>query len=269
VSTVTVVPTVENSTGPDDPPRIKLDVTDVGTSPSIFSTTVLRKNSDGSLVPVRTANGNPLVLTTSGSNRIGLVYDYEMPLGQVVQYTTEESPATISAGVTVTELNMWLIHVGLPALSRRIELRKGSLEEEEWPVEQGIHQAQGRKNPIVVTDGIRKGNRSAMTLSLASLTELQAVRDLFADAGTLLFNVPESTGLGITSAYIAAGNVKNKRLSDIGTDPYRDIEFPYIEVDRPAGGSQAERTLADLMVFPTLASVKVAHPTLANVLAGT
>jgi hypothetical protein len=83
VSTVTVVATVETATTPQ---RVRLDVTDVG-APNLFTTTVTRLNPDGRVVPVRTLDGNPLTLTTSGANRIGLLYDYEMPTRKASEYT--------------------------------------------------------------------------------------------------------------------------------------------------------------------------------------
>jgi hypothetical protein len=113
MSTVTVAPTVELS---NVPPRVRLDVTDSGT-PNLFATTVMRLDPDGALRPVRTQDGAPLTLGTSGSNRVGLVYDYEAPYGAPVSYSTLESPSTVSNPVTVDESRVWLVHPGVPALS--------------------------------------------------------------------------------------------------------------------------------------------------------
>jgi hypothetical protein len=89
MSAVTVVATVENSTNPQDPPRVRLNVTDTGTTPSLFAATVTRLDPDGQVVPVRTADGNPLTLLhKSGTTRVGLLYDYEMPYGAPVTYST-------------------------------------------------------------------------------------------------------------------------------------------------------------------------------------
>jgi hypothetical protein len=52
------------------------------------------------------------------------------------------------------------------------------------------------------------------------------------------------------------------------TVPERDIQIPYQVVDRPAGGTQAERTLLDLLQFATLADIAAAYATLFDVAAG-
>jgi hypothetical protein len=45
--------------------------------------------------------------------------------------------------------------------------------------------------------------------------------------------------------------------------------MPFQVVDRPVGGSQAQRTLADLIApYPTLGDLKAAYPTLADLLSG-
>jgi hypothetical protein len=254
MSTVTVVPTVEAG---NVPPRVRLDVTDTG-SPSVFATTVTRLTPDGA----------PLTLITSGANRVGLVYDYEVPFAAGVRYSTLESPTVISSEVTVPVGRPWLIHPGVPALSMPVEFRIGSFDEEEWAVEQGVYWPMGREHPVVQTDGQRKAPASSVTLHIESLQELRDVKALLADAGTLLLNVPPTLGIGVDTCYIAVGNVRNRRPSSIGSDPYRALELPFRVVDAPVGGSQAERTYADLLAFPSYANLQAAFPDYSAVLAG-
>jgi hypothetical protein len=269
MSTVTVVATVESSTGPQDPPRVRLNVTDTGTSPALFSATVTRLDPDGRVVPVRTSDGNPLVLSTSGSNRTGLVYDYEMPYGAPVTYSTMETPGSSSAAVTVDEPNIWLVHPGVPELSMPVELRAGSLAEEEWGVQQGVFFPMGREFPVVQTDGSRKAAQSSLTVAISSRTDLDRIRALVSDAGTLLLNVPDSLNLGIDTAYIAVGAIRNVRPSDIGSVALRDIVMPFQVVDRPAGGSQSERTYVDVLAqFSTYAAVRNSYANYTALLAG-
>lgn len=268
MSVVTVVPTVEPSTGPTDPPRIRLNVTDTG-SPAITSANVFRQNPDGRTVPVRTFDGNPLILTTSGSNRVGLLYDYEAPLGEAVSYSTAESPGTVSAQVTMDDPSIWLVHVGVPELSMAVELRAGSFAEEEWDVRQGVHWPIGRDTPVVQTDGARRAPSSSLTVAVELASDMWALRDLLRDAGPLLLNVPVSMGLGVETSYIAVGAVRNRRPSDIGGDPMRALELPYQVVDRPAGGSQAERNFADVVADnATYADLTAKYGTFFDLLVG-
>lgn len=264
MSVITVVATVE----PDSiPQRVRLDVTDVG-SPNLFAATVTRLDPDGRVVPVRTDDGNPLVLTTFGANRVGIGYDYEMPYGVPVTYSSVESPAVSTAEVTVNETSIWLIHPGVPALSMPIELRAGSLQEEEYPVRQGIFRPMGRTNPVVVTDGARGGLSSSMKVSTETLAELAALRALISDAGTVLLNIPTSLELGIDSSYIAVGGVTVVRLTGIGQDPQRTVTMPFTVVDRPVGGTTAARTYVDLLSYTSYADLLAAYNTYLDVLAG-
>lgn len=264
MSTVSVVPTAEAS---NTPPRVKLDVTDTG-SPNIFSTTVTRLNPDGSTSVVRTPDGNPLTLVTSGTDRVGTVYDYEMPLGAPVSYSTRESPGTVSAEVTVDSSVVWLINVSVPALSKVIDLRADSFAEEEYAVQRGVFYPMGREHPVVQTDGQRKGAESSMTVATDTLVDLAAIKALVNSADVLLLNVPYTLGWGVDPAYISVGAVRNRRISDIGSDPQRAVVLPYIVVDAPVGGTTATRTYADLLTFATYAELNAAYPTYAALLAG-
>jgi hypothetical protein len=250
MSTVTVVATVEAS---NVPPRVRLDVTDTGT-PNLFATTVTRLNPDGSTSPVRTPDGNPLTLVTSGTDRVGTVYDYEADYGAPVSYSTAESPTVVSSPVTVDATSVWLVPPGVPSLAMPVELQMGSADEEVWDVRQGVFWPMGREFPVVQTDGIRKAPSSSITVAVDTLEQLAALRAVLRSATVLLLNVPASLGLGIDTNYIAVGPVRNRRISSVGTDTHRAVELPYQVVDRPVGGTQAARTLADLMVYPTLAA---------------
>jgi hypothetical protein len=264
MSTITVVATVEAT---NSPPRVRLDLTDIGT-PNLFSATVNRLDPDGRLVPVRTADGAPLLLTTSGINRVGTVYDYEMPYGQIVQYTTVEDPTSSSGDVMVPVADIWLVHPGVPSLSQAIELRAGSLEEEQFSSRQGVFYAMGRANPIIVTSGSRNGMQSTLLVATDTLNEVSALRNLVADSGILLLNIPAAMGLGVDTSYIAVSDVSVRRVSDIGQDPQRTVVMPFTVVDRPSGGSQSQRTLLDLLTYPTLNSLMTSYSSFNDMLAG-
>jgi hypothetical protein len=269
MSTVTVVATVENSTGPQDPPRVRLNVTDTGTSPSLFAATVTRLDPDGRVVPVRTLDGNPLVLGTSGSNRVGLVYDYEMPYGAPVTYSTMETPGSSSAAVTVNEPNIWLVHPGVPELSMPVELRAGSLAEEEWGVQQGVFQPMGRRSPVIQTDGQRKSAQGTLELNTFTLDEAARFEALTDDAAPLLLNVPAGFGWGLPTSYIALGDLEEGRIVEYAPEPRRVHVLPYTVVDRPAGGSQSERTYTDVLAqFSSYTALRNAYSSYTALLAG-
>ena len=154
MSTIAVVATVEAS---NVPPRVRLNVTDTGT-PALASTTITRLNPDGTTTPVRTLDGNPLTLTTG----TGLLYDYEMPYGAAVSYSSLETPAASSAQVTVNVSSVWLVHPGVPSLSRPITVSK--FGDRTSKVQRGVFHPMGRATPVVVTDGVRGSAEYELTV---------------------------------------------------------------------------------------------------------
>lgn len=261
MATVTVTPTVEASTGPTDPPRVRLDVLDSG-GPAITSVVVVRHDADGRTVPVRTTDGGPLGISPGG-----LIYDYEMPLGTSVAYSTEEDPATVSASVQVDDASAWLTHPGVPELSRAIALQ--SISERTRRTERAVFYPLGRARPVVHTDGQRKAPAYSITLLTYTLDELDDALALLDDSSVLLLNVPADKGWGFGAEYVSLGDVTERRASRYVGDPMRFIDLTLVVVDRPAGGTQAERTWADVMVdYATWADVMAAHPTWLSLLAG-
>jgi len=263
VSTVTVVATPEPA---NLPPRVRLDVTDTGTSPAITATTVTRLNPDGITSPVRTNDGNPLSLTTSGSNRVGLLYDYEMAYGAPVQYSTMETPGSSSAQVTISVSDIWLIHVGVPALSRPIIV--STWGERKRPVARGVFHPMGRAAAVVQTSGVRQAAEYDLTVLTLTDADADALDDLIADAGTVLLNIPATKNINRPSEYVSVGDITQAGLTRLAAEPGRLWTLPCTVVDRPVGGSQAERTLLDLLDFPTLNDIRSAYTSLNAVLAG-
>ena len=256
--TITVTPSLEPT---NSPPRVRLDVS---ASAGETSTTVTRQNPDGSIIPVRTQDGGPLALSAG----TGLIYDYELPYSASVTYSSQESPSTVSSAVTLSVSSTWLVHPGVPALSMPVTLRPGTLQEETYGVARSVLFPMGRVNPIIVNDGTRKGGQSSLTVTTQSLDELSSLRALIADAGVLLLNIPADQSVGFDTCYISIGDVKFARWTDVVIDSYRDVVLPFYVVDRPAGGTTAQRTYADLTVYATYADLARAYPTYANVLAG-
>jgi hypothetical protein len=243
------------------PARVRLDVS---ASAGETSTTVTRLNPDGTTTAVRTTDGNPLPLSAG----TGLIYDYEMFYGQLVSYSSLETPGTVSASVEVDQSQVWLVHPGVPALSQPLDLLPGSLLEEAYTTKQGVFYAMGRTNPLVVTDGARKGASSQLVILTSTLSQIDQLRALVSDAGVLLLNIPAQLNLGFQSCYVAAQDMKIARLTDVVIDTYRSITLPFVVVDRPVGGTMAQRILTDLMTYPSLSAVQAAYSSLNAVLAG-
>lgn len=228
------------------PQRVRIDVV-AAASTGINSVTVTRTDPSGRVLPVRTEDGEPLQLVVSEATRTGTVYDYEMPYGQAVVYSTTSQPTVLSEPVTVDEDRVWLIHPGIPARSLPIELMRGSFDEEEEDVAGTVFYPMGRSNGVPFTDGKRKAPTGTMILGTESPAERVALQELLADAFPLLLNVPPVTGIDVDTEYVHIGRLRRTRPSDIGTDPTRNWVLPFQVVDMPVGGSQSSRTWDDVL----------------------
>jgi len=259
--TVTVVATTEGS---NVPPRVRLDVTDIGGTNS--TVTVVRLNPDGRTVPVRTPDGNPLILTTSGLNKVGLIYDYEMPYGSAVQYSTLEDPASSSGEVTVDSDRPLLVHPGVPELSQRIVIAAVSPRVQK--MNRSVLYPMGRATPIVQTDGIRKAAEYTLTLYTGTDDERLDLQSLLSDGSPLLLNIPAANPWGLPTEYLSVGDVTENRVVEFLGEPARKWEMPVTVIARPSGGSQSQRVYVDLLEYPTYAALMAAYPTYLDVLAG-
>lgn len=246
----------------NDPPRVQLDVTETGT-PVISAVTINRTDVDGRVRPVRTTDGGPLPV----SGGVAQIFDYEIPYGTTATYQVVENNAP-TAGATLDVDVPWLIHLGVPSRSLTIDLRKGSHDQEEWDIDQAVFPILGRSEPIVITGTTRTAPASSLIAGTDTLGDRQAMKDLLADGSVLLLNVSPDLGLGLDTAYIAVGKVSSKRRSDVGTDPYWDLQMPYQVVSRPAGGTRAAVTWADVAAKYATWSAIPAGTTWAQLAAG-
>lgn len=257
----TVTATVE---GTNNPPRVRLNVTNSGT-PALSLVNVTR-TVGGVSTPVRTLTGGPMQLSEAGGQRVGVLYDVEMPYGQAATYSTVEDPTQTSAAVTVNETRVWLIHPGVPA--RSMPVRVFDIAKRSRQVNRGVYAPMGRRSLVVQTDGRRKAPSYNLVVRTGTLAELQTVIDLIDDAGVLLLNVPVSKGWGVTTEYVSIGDVDEDRIARWGALQDRDWTFPCQVVDAPAGGAQPQRTYLDLLQFPSYAALQAAYPSYQAVLTG-
>lgn len=255
-------PTITATAEPENvPPRVRINIVDTGT-PAVTEVTVMRLDPDGRRHPVRTQDGGPFGLTTSGSDHVGVLFDYEPPYGQPVTYTVEENPAT-AASVTLNSEQVWLIHPGVP--SRSVPITITDLPDRQRQVRRGVFYPLGGKFPIVVTDGRRKAASGQLRVRTETDQARIAMDALLEDAQILLLNVPAGHRWGVTTMYLAIDTTRETRFLNWGPHPYRNWDLPYAEVARPAGGAQSQWSLADVQAsYATLVDVKAAYATLAD-----
>jgi hypothetical protein len=222
------------------PPSVRIDIHQTDT-PAVSSVTVNRIDPDGVTRPVRTTDGNPVPISATN----GSITDYETPYGQTVTYTLSSGTVTPVTALLDSALP-WLTHVGIPSRSVTLSLRKGSNDSEDWKIEQGVFSPLNRTRPLIITGGARQAPASSLIVQITTPAAKSALQQLLADGSPLLLNVSPTLGLGIDTAYVAVGNVRQARPSDIGTDPWRDFVLEYQVVDRPAGGARAPVTWADV-----------------------
>lgn len=255
---ITVTPTVDLA---NIPPRIRLDV---AASAGETIATPTRLNPDGTTSLARTADGNPLPLSAG----VGLLYDYEPPYGQLVSYSSLETPGTVSAQVNLDPGVVWLIHTGVPALSMPIKLGRGSFTKRTRTAKQGVFWIMGRDTPIVQTDGARKSVQTSMVVLSRDSNEADDLEALTSDAGVLLLNIPASLGWNFGTCYVSVGDIDVTVVTDLVVEAWALLTMPFTVVDAPVGGSMAQRVLTDLMSYTSLTALQAAYPTLTAVLAG-
>lgn len=239
-ATLTLTPDTTNS-----PPRVRLDVAiPAGTGVSVL---VTRTGSDGNTYPVRLADPSLM----AGTTWVG--YDYEAPYRDTLTYNaaiTYLNPGTvtdiIATGTYLPVGDIWLVHPGVPALSMLLGDVQ-SLGTRLRPVNRGIFAPYGRTDPIVVTDGQRKSPQATIVVRTTTLEQLSALIALTADASVLLLNIPVSMGWGVGAEYISLGDLVEAREVNSGPDTARLTSGPYQVVSRPVGGSQSQRTWADVL----------------------
>lgn len=250
------------------PPRVALSFDFSSLTPDPTTATLLRNDPDGQQRAVRLTEPASLVAGVWSG------YDYESPFGLAVTYTaTSTSPpdTVTSTAVTLTVADPWIRHPGVPSLSVKIpatRFRKDSLATRARTTSRATFMPIGRSMPVVITSGARSSPVTEMTIRTDTDPELSAVWDLIEDESILLLDIPPAMAWGVTHEYISIGDVTEARVGDWGANPRRWFSLPYVVVDRPAGGLQAQFTYADVLAaHSTYTQVKTRYNTYANLLA--
>lgn len=229
------------------PPRISVSIDFTSLTPDPTEATVLRNDLDGRQRAVRLAEPATLVAG------LWQGYDYESPFGAAVTYeATSVTPAgTITSSPVTLAVNVpWLRHPGIPTLSVPVttdSFRKDSLASRARATSRAVFNPIGRDTPIVVTSGARTSPSTEMTLRTDTDAERDALWALLANESVLLLDIPPALAWGITHEFISVGDVAETRVRDWGAAPERWFSLPYLVVDRPAGGLQAQFTYADVL----------------------
>jgi len=245
------------------PPRVQVNVTDSG-NPAISSVTVVRLNlATGAMATVRTADGNPLPLSASGSTRTAILYDHEAPFGVPVTYYTLEQPGNTSAQLTLAVPRVWLVPPGVPG--KGVAVTVATWGERTRQATRGVFYPMGRTSPVVITDGARKS--AAGSLQVVTLTDAdrRAMNALLDDSSVVLLNVPAANPWGVDTCYVSFGDSVETRVSRIAAEPGRMWTLPYVVVDSPIGGAQSQWTWQNVIdTYATWNDVMAANSTWAQ-----
>lgn len=246
------------------PPRVLIQLVYTGET----TATITRTDPDGRDRPVRLAE--PAALDGSGA---WTGYDYESFFEAPFTYT-----AVVGGGGTLTSSSLsldvpavWLRHPGVPDLSMPIDFQGEG--EPIRPVVQAVLEPLNRAFPIVVTDGRRRAKRGTITIRTADAAEEDELLNLLADTSILLLDIPPTSKTYNMDPhqYLSLGDLtENRQRADYYPWPRKIWTAPYIVVDRPAGGLQAEITWDTVLAnYSTWNQVKTTFDTWNDVLTGT
>jgi hypothetical protein len=220
------------------PPRVRIDIDDA--TGTLTTVTIRRLDPDGRYRNVRTSDDSPLPMD-GGS---GSVYDYEVPFGQLVTYSTDVAGGP-SVTVTLDVGDVWLGHLQVPSRSVRIPTVV-DLGSRSRPLDVGVFRVLEREDPITATAGARQAPGGTLTVRTYTDDERLALVAAVADGSVLLLNIPASFGFGIPTCYVQILDIEEVRVLDYGPWQWREWSLPYLTVGRPAGGTQAGITWDDI-----------------------
>lgn len=241
-------------------PRIALTIGGmVGTS-----VTIVRTDPAGNTAPVRSAN--PAML--SGGAWVG--WDYEAPFQVPVTYTatSDSGDKVTTPPQTLAVATPWLIHPGIPDLSRPVTI--ADLGDETGPSSSGAHYVLGRPNPIVIGGGARRGATFNLVLRTYTQYEAESLTALLADDSVLLLQVAYPFTALTDYRWVAVGDAVKHRVSRDYDDPGALWTLPCTVTDPPIGLLRPQWTWADVIAnYPTWADVEANFATWQDVIMDT
>lgn len=220
-------------------PRVRIDITDSGL-PAVTEVTITRLDADGRYRLVRTSDDGPLPI----SGGVATVYDYEVPYGTQVTYSTDQAGGPTTA--TMLDVpDIWLIHPGVPSRSVRVD-KVSKLGRRTREVQQGKFVILEREDPIMISGGARSTPAGLIGVRTETDAQRRAMDLLLGDAAPVLLNIPAGRGWGVDTCYLTIGNSDEDRPVRYGPVQLREWELPYQVIGRPVGGTQAAITWDDI-----------------------
>jgi len=253
---LTAIPEPANS-----PPRVRLELYQA----SAVSGTVYRYGPDNHPVPVRTAE--PAVPV--GGSWVGWDYEAQFNVPNRWIWTPDTGTQLLTSdSVTLAADGPWLVHPGVPSLSCRVTVKL--IDTEQFRSSGTVHDVLSSEYGIPVTDGRRKAASFQMLLRTTTSTERTALEQLFQDEAPLLLQVIYPFTGEYVYRWVWVGDIDRARRSATRFgDAGRIWTLPCVEVGRPAGGVQPQRTFADsLAQDPTFADSKAKYRTFRGRLTG-
>ena len=236
------------------PPRVDLFVNAYGAKASI------RRIDPFGSHPVRLAQG----VTLSAGDWYG--QDFEAPFGMPVTYSVQLDDGTVgsSTSVTVAVTRPWLIHPGIPELSRSVTI--ADVSERSWAVEQATFRPLASAYPVVVSS-VRQSPAGTLSLYAPTVAHKDDLLSMLRTSHVLLLNCPPTLGYDLPYEWLAVGEATEARISPLLGEPARRVTFPFQVVKSPPGGVLATWSWADVLATSnTWATVGSTYSSWADVL---
>ena len=219
-----VVATADDAAG-----RIGLTVSRDTSGPA-WSSFDLERSCDGGTT-WRRVTGSPVTPTSD----VWTGSDFEAPNGQSVTYRARPRSTvsatgswTNSAAVSWVSGDVWLRDVVVPSRSQKVTVTK--LLAPKWGIEQDVHVAAGRPDPVVVSD-VRQFSRGRLLLEVHSLDDERALLALY-NGQVLLLSLPAGWAEE-PQTYLVVGAVSRDRPDTMACSEWRQFDLEYVEVAAP------------------------------------
>lgn len=224
-------------------------------------TAVVERSDDGGVTWTE-VRGSPVTLVgpdPGAGNRIGYLYDTEMPLDVAVQYRSTNNLGTVTTAGPVTVVSSgfgWLKDPARPWANVRIDdctdtpvptmcatpltepavsLIADGLGAEEYAGDFTLFPVLNRPRPADVY-AYRKDATTSWRILSKTLTSMDTLNTFYAWGGPIFLQLPPAYGW--PDRYYQPAEVVVSRVSNILTVPYRMWDVPLTVVDAPVGAPQ-------------------------------
>ena len=239
------------------PPRVQVTIA-TGTAATI---TALDLRRDG--VAVRT-------LPALGLSSL-VLFDYEAAYGVPVTYvaviTTTAGSETLSATVTLSPSQMWLIHPRTPSLSVAFDGGSGTqfildVGDSTASAQASRHRVLGASRDVVMSFGVRSAPTYG-NFAVATTTEAEglALISLLSDETPLLVRFPASWDANFIEGFYAVQNWNSSPMVDVRGQWLTRWSIPLVPAVAPKVIVQPQNTYAAGLLLGTYGDSLAAQPT--------